>query len=178
MLFSLWDFPSGSVIKNPLAMPETQETRVWSLYQEDLLGKEIATHSSIPAWKIPWTKQASRLQSVGPQRVKLDWSDLALSTSPSLYCKDKFWGIFSESPKSQDFWEMLKHSNHIETWYLRKSLCHEKLTNIIINYKIKLVWFWIKTTRFWFLKSCNLLECLLIQRIQPNESFLHVTNER
>jgi len=72
MLSSLWDFPSGSVIKNPLAVPETQETRVRSLDQEDLLGKEMATRSSIPAWKIPWTEQASRLQSVGPQRVKHD----------------------------------------------------------------------------------------------------------
>ena len=49
------------MIKNPLAVPETQETRVRSLDQEDLLGKEMATRSSIPAWKIPWTEQASRL---------------------------------------------------------------------------------------------------------------------
>jgi len=46
------DFPGGSVVKNPPAM---QERRVQSLGQEDLLEEEMATHSSILAWEIPWT---------------------------------------------------------------------------------------------------------------------------
>ena len=46
-----------------------QETRVQSLGGEDLLEKEMATHSSILAWKIPWTEEPDRLQSVGLQRV-------------------------------------------------------------------------------------------------------------
>ena len=71
MLPSLWDFPGGSVIKHPLAMPETQMW-VQSLDQEDLLGKEMAAHSSIPARKIPWTEQPGELQSMGLQRVKHD----------------------------------------------------------------------------------------------------------
>ena len=46
-----------------------QETRVQSLGQEDLLEKEMATHSSILAWKIPWTEEFGRLQSTGLHRV-------------------------------------------------------------------------------------------------------------
>ena len=45
-----------------------QETWVQSLGQEDLLEKEMATHSSILAWKIPWTEDFGRLQSTGLQR--------------------------------------------------------------------------------------------------------------
>ena len=60
----LWGFPGGSVVKNLPAMQEAQETRVPSLGQEDPLEEEMATHSSIPAWKIPWTEEAGGLQSV------------------------------------------------------------------------------------------------------------------
>ena len=53
-------------------LPTIWETRVQSLGQEDLLEKEMATHSSILAWKIPWTEEPGRLQSMGPQRVGHD----------------------------------------------------------------------------------------------------------
>ena len=46
-----------------------QETWVRSLGQEDPLEKEIATHSSILAWRIPWTEEPGGLDSMGPQRV-------------------------------------------------------------------------------------------------------------
>ena len=49
-----------------------QETRVRSLVWEDLLEKEMATHSSTLAWKIPWTEEPDGLQSVGLQRVGHD----------------------------------------------------------------------------------------------------------
>ena len=49
-----------------------QETRVRSLGREDPLEKEMATHSSILAWRIPWTEKPSRLQSTGSQRVGHD----------------------------------------------------------------------------------------------------------
>ena len=49
-------------------MQETQETWVRTLDQEDPLEQEIATHSSILAWKIPWTEKPGRLQSMGSQR--------------------------------------------------------------------------------------------------------------
>ena len=49
-----------------------QETQVQSLGQEDLLEKEMATHFSIFAWKIPWTEEPGSLQSMGSQRVGHD----------------------------------------------------------------------------------------------------------
>jgi len=57
------------VIKNPPTIQELQETWVQSLGLEDPLQKEIATHSSILAWKIPWTEEPGGLQSMGSQRV-------------------------------------------------------------------------------------------------------------
>ena len=53
-------------------LPTMQETGVQSLGQEDLLEKEMATHSSILAWKIPWTEEPGRLQSMGSQTVEHD----------------------------------------------------------------------------------------------------------
>ena len=50
-----------------------QETWVWFLGQEDFLEKEMATHSSILAWRIPCTEEPGRLWSMGSQRVKHDW---------------------------------------------------------------------------------------------------------
>ena len=59
-------------------LPTMRETWVWSLGREDPLEKEMATHSSILAWKIPWTEDPGGLQSVGLQRVGHEWV-----TSPS-----------------------------------------------------------------------------------------------
>ena len=52
----------AQTVKNPPAM---QETRVQSLGREDPLEKEMASHSSILAWKIPWTEELGRLPSIG-----------------------------------------------------------------------------------------------------------------
>ena len=54
------------------SLPAVQETCVRSLGWEDPLEKEMTTHSSILAWKIPWTEEPSRLQSMGSQRVGHD----------------------------------------------------------------------------------------------------------
>ena len=53
-------------------LPAMQETWVQSLGQEDPLEKEMAPHSSTLAWKIPWTEEPGRLQSMGSQRVGHD----------------------------------------------------------------------------------------------------------
>ena len=58
--------PGGSVVKNPLP---TQETQVPFLGWEDPLEEEMATHSRILAWEIPWTEETGGLQSMGSQRV-------------------------------------------------------------------------------------------------------------
>ena len=59
----------GSVVKNPSA---NQDMWVWSLSPEDPLEKEMATHSSIPAWEIPWTEEPGGLQLKGLQRIGHD----------------------------------------------------------------------------------------------------------
>ena len=55
-------------------LPTMRETRVQSLGQEDTLEKEMATHSSTLAWKMPWTEKRGRLQSLGSQRVGRDFT--------------------------------------------------------------------------------------------------------
>ena len=65
-------FPGGSVVKNLLAVQETQEMQVRSLGPEDPLEEDMATHSSILAWKIPWTEEPGGLQSRALQRVRHD----------------------------------------------------------------------------------------------------------
>ena len=57
------------MVKN---LPAMQETQVQSLGCEDPLEKEVATHSSILAWKIPWAEEPGGLQSTGWQRVRDD----------------------------------------------------------------------------------------------------------
>ena len=62
-------------------LPAMWETQVWSLGRENPLEKEMATHSSVLTWKIPWTKESSRRQSMESQRVGHDWlTSLSLST--------------------------------------------------------------------------------------------------
>ena len=60
-------FPGGSVVKNP---PASAGDLGSILGQEDLLEKGMATHSSILAWRIPWTEEPAGLQSMGLQRVR------------------------------------------------------------------------------------------------------------
>ena len=61
----------AQMVKN---VPEMQETWVQFLDQEEPLEKGMATHSSILAWRIPWTEEPGGLQSMGSQRVRQDWA--------------------------------------------------------------------------------------------------------
>ena len=58
---TLLGFPGGSAVKNPPAMQEMKETQVRSLGLEDPLEESMATHSSILAWRIPWTEKPGGL---------------------------------------------------------------------------------------------------------------------
>ena len=60
--FYLWGSLVAQVVKN---LPAVQETQVQSLGREDPLQRGIATHSSVLAWRIPWTEEPSGLQSMG-----------------------------------------------------------------------------------------------------------------
>ena len=66
-LFGLLVSLVAQTVKN---LPAMQETKVQSLGQEDPLEKDMATHSSILAWRIPWTKEPGRLQFMGSQRLR------------------------------------------------------------------------------------------------------------
>ena len=61
-----WASPMAQMVKN---LPVMQKTQVQSLGQEDPQENGMATHSSIPSWRIPWTKKPGGLQSMGSQRV-------------------------------------------------------------------------------------------------------------
>ena len=74
-------------------LPAMQETWVRSLGREDPLQKEMATHSSILAWRIPWTEEPGRLQSTGLQRVGHDW----VTTSLTSLCSKDVIGSVSQS---------------------------------------------------------------------------------
>ena len=79
----IYDHDMTSLVAQTVKHPPTmQETQVQSLGLEDFLEKEVTTHSSILAWKIPWTVESGRLQSRGSQRVRHDW---ATSLSLSLF---------------------------------------------------------------------------------------------
>ena len=75
-------------------LPATQETWVRSLGQEDPLEEEMTTHSSILAWRIPWTEEPGGPQSIGSQRVGHDLAtslfrdcDASLPVSPATACQ-------------------------------------------------------------------------------------------
>ena len=71
----LWASQVAQWVKNP---PSRHEMQVQSLCREDLLEEGIATHSSTPAWRIPWTEEPGGLESVGSQRVWYDWAVAAM----------------------------------------------------------------------------------------------------
>ena len=61
----MWGFPCGVAVKNLPAVQEMQELWVQFLGQEDPLEEGITTHSSFIAWRMPWTEEPGRLQSLG-----------------------------------------------------------------------------------------------------------------
>ena len=72
-------------------LPAMREAWVRSLGQEDPLEKEMATHSSILAWRIPWTEEPGGLQSTGSQRVGHDWATSLHFTSQFTGCLPITW---------------------------------------------------------------------------------------
>ena len=73
-MLSAIGFTGVSTAQMVKCLPAMRETRVRFLGREDILEKEMAIHSSTLAWKIPWTEEPDRLQSMGSQRVGHDWA--------------------------------------------------------------------------------------------------------
>ena len=89
------------------------ETRVRSLGREDPLEKEMATHSSIIAWKIPWTEEPGGLHFMGPQRVKDDWvtNRFFHFNLAAIYITSKLWPFtFCHSSSPGSSYELLSLS--------------------------------------------------------------------
>ena len=86
-------------------MQEMQKVRVQSLCQEDPLEKEMATHSSILGWKIPWTEEPSRLQSMVSQGVGHDWVTFILFFLVASHCPFLIMPVYLTSfePLLRDF---------------------------------------------------------------------------
>ena len=78
-----WAFLVAQTIKH---LPVMQEIWVQSLGQEDTLEKEMATHSSTLAWKVPWTEEPGRLQSMVSQRIRDDWATSLLLRLDDNHC--------------------------------------------------------------------------------------------
>ena len=112
-------------------MQETQKMRVWSLDQEDPLEKEIATHSSILAWEIPWTEDPGRIQTMGSQKswTELKWLSMHASVTQvdpiskslakfhlqKVYFPDAFqkmWNKFTFTGTRRHIFLKGHHSNH------------------------------------------------------------------
>ena len=74
MVLSKITYRASLVARMVKNLPAVQETWVWSLGWEDPLEKGMATHSSVLAWRIPWTEEPDRLQFTGSQRVRHDWA--------------------------------------------------------------------------------------------------------
>ena len=109
-----------------------QETWVWSLGWEDPLEKEMAAHSSILAWKIPWTAESGRLPSMGSQRVRHDWAtSLLLSKVPGIFCVFLCSIPHLPGPGGSASCSVVNHTDHFQPllclWrlplHLRELLC-------------------------------------------------------
>ena len=81
-LSSSWVSQVMLVVNTHLPIQEKQETQVQSLSWEDPLKEGMATHSSVLAWRIPWNEELGRLQSIGLQRTRHDWSYVACPHLP------------------------------------------------------------------------------------------------
>ena len=88
VLHSLWASRVSQTINN---LPGVSETQAGFLGREDLLEKEMATHSSILAWRTPWTEEPGGLQSMGPQRV--GYNRVTHTSPPSLNRQTTFENI-------------------------------------------------------------------------------------
>ena len=111
----------AQMVKN---LPALQETRVWSLGGEDPLEKGMAAHSSILVWRIPWTEEPGRLQSMGSQRIghgwvtntgKLYFNILYLKNQVQLLCmSSRGWCLGRlNRPHGAGYWEPKERAEYV-----------------------------------------------------------------
>ena len=103
--FALMSCRASLLAQRVKHLPVMWKTQVWSLSREDPLEKEMATHSSILAWRIPWTEEPDGLQPMGSQRVGHNW---ATSLSLSLGYVGLICSTWDLSLQSMDSWVMTR----------------------------------------------------------------------
>ena len=123
-------FLVGSMVKNP---PSVQQIQVHSLGQEDPLDKGMATHSSILAWKIPWTEEPCRVQSMGSQRVGHDLNNSNVLVYMHKFLENHFKysteyvkqiSNLTEFPNlNHSSWNNLPAASYLLVWLPQSSLC-------------------------------------------------------
>ena len=82
-----WGFPGGASGKEPVCHCRRLKTRIWFLRLEDPLEKEMAVHSSILAWRIPWTDEPGRPQSMGSAKSRTQLKRLSTYLSEGRNCR-------------------------------------------------------------------------------------------
>ena len=105
---SLLGFPDGSVVKKICLL--MQETRIQSLGQEDPLKEEMATHSSILAWEIPWTEEPCRLQSMGSPKSQTQLRNGVCThviIIINLVCRIQYSDIYQRSSSDCSFYFLI-----------------------------------------------------------------------
>ena len=130
-----YSFLLSQMVKN---LPAMQKTRVQSLRQEDPLEKGMDTHSSILAWRIPWTEVPGGLQPMGSQRVGHDWATntfprkqlkFEASEVKQLHLTSQVQNCGSTPPLKQQvppaWWERGACLRWSETWHLAKLAVHQ-----------------------------------------------------
>ena len=133
-MYDVTGFPGGTSGEEPTCQCRRHET--WdsipgSLSWEDPLEKGMTSHSNILAWKIPWTEEPFRLQSIGSQRVGHDWGNLACMHTYDVMCvceRERTWQMvknitihkcFSSLQFSSVAQSCLTHCNPIESQHAR-----------------------------------------------------------
>ena len=139
-------------------LPAMRETRVWFLGREDPLEKEMATHSSILAWRIPWTEEPGRLQSTGLQRVRRDWATSLSKIQRNAFCLNIHYVCIIECTSQAYFFSFIFISwrPRFQKWYRLKNKMGERENKNTINIQnkstckfinlLQLEWEYIKVT--------------------------------
>ena len=128
----VWRVTLAQTVKN---LPTVQETWVWSLGQEDPLEKGMAIHSSILAWRIPWTEEPGSLWPRGSQRVRHDW-----------VTNIDFFTFFLKSKML--YWQVVSHENKHRVYNI--FVDRETFHNIVyqylclVNTGVVTVWSWLQ----------------------------------
>ena len=130
-VFSVWNFGLPQWLRGKRICLPMLETWVWFLGQEDLLEKDMATHSSIPAWEIPWTEEPGGLHTVpGVARVGHDWTTKQQQRRITCFGRHRAMKNVSVIKSAYQFvllWQLLPHLSQFFTQFPK--IWHKRVKN-------------------------------------------------